>query len=97
MMMISVAFRTNRKDEADDKLRLANMIGPAGYISMEDGEAARLVQQAARTQRGKYSFIEMGGRGAVEDQDTLAQEVSLRGFWQYYRKAMGFNGAGTPL
>ena len=59
--------------------------------------ATRLAQQAARTQRGKYSFIEMGGRGAVEDQDTLAQEVSLRGFWQYYRKAVGFNGAGTPL
>ena len=88
-------FADSDAAEADDKLRLANMIGPAGYISMEDGEAARLVQEAARTQRGEYSFIEMGGRGPVEDQDTLAQEVSLRGFWQYYRKVMGFNGAGT--
>jgi anthranilate 1,2-dioxygenase large subunit len=81
-------------EEADDKLRLANMIGPAGYISMEDGEAARLVQDAARTQRGSHSVIEMGGRGAVKDQDTLAQEVSLRGFWQYYRKTMGFPTSG---
>ncbi|MBT3552156.1 MAG: Rieske 2Fe-2S domain-containing protein [Rhodospirillaceae bacterium] len=84
------------KEEADDKLRLANMIGPAGFISMEDGEAARLVQEAVRTQRGASSVIEMGGRGAVEDQDTLAQEVSLRGFWQYYRKTMGFPGNGGP-
>ena len=67
------------------------MVGPAGYISMEDGEAARLVQQATRTQVGEHSFIEMGGRGPVEDQDTLAQEVAIRGFWQYYREVMGFN------
>jgi anthranilate 1,2-dioxygenase large subunit len=78
--------------EAQDKLRLANMIGPAGFISMEDGEAARLVQQAVRTQRGQFAFIEMGGRGEVKDQDHLVQEVAIRGFWQYYRKVMQFNG-----
>ncbi len=83
-------------EEHADKLRLANMIGPAGFISMEDGEAARLVQQGARTQRGDSAFIEMGGRGAVEDQDHLVTEVSIRGFWQYYRKVMRFNGAQGP-
>ncbi len=78
-------------DEHEDKLRLANMIGPAGFISMEDGEAARLVQQGVRTQRGDSAFIEMGGRGPVEDQDHLVTEVAIRGFWQYYRKVMRFN------
>ncbi len=85
--------------ETTDKLRVANMIGPAGFISMEDGEASRLVQQGVRTQKGTHSFIEMGGRGDVTDQDTLAQEVAIRGFWQYYRKVMGFNaetGGGQP-
>ena len=52
----------------------------------------RLVQQAGRTQRGEYSFIEMGGRGEVKDQDHLVQEVAIRGFWQYYRKVMQFRG-----
>lgn len=80
------------EEERADKLRLANMIGPAGYISMEDGEAARLVQQGVRTQTGEHSFIEMGGRGPVEDQDTLAQEVAIRGFWRYYREVMRFDG-----
>ena len=84
-------FDDGDAEEMDDKLRLANMIGPAGYISMEDGEAARLVQQGIRRQRGESSFIEMGGRGPIADQDTLAQEVALRGFWQYYRRTMGFD------
>lgn len=78
-------------DEHADKLRLANMIGPAGFISMEDGEATRLVQQGVRTQRGESSFIEMGGRGDVADQDHLVTEIAIRGFWQYYRKVMRFN------
>jgi len=60
---------------------------------MEDGEAARLVQQGTRTQVGEHSFIEMGGRGPVGDQDTLSQEVGIRGFWRYYRKAVGFDAA----
>ena len=80
------------EQETVDKLRVANMIGPAGFISMEDGEATRLVQQGVRTQKGEHSFIEMGGRGSADDQDTLAQEVAIRGFWQYYRKVMGFGG-----
>ena len=80
--------------EANWKL-LANMIGPAGFISMEDGEAARLVQQAARTQRRQFAFVEMGGRGEVKDQDHLVQEVAIRGFWQYYRKVMQFRGDGA--
>ena len=85
-------FADSDDREAQDKLRLANMIGPAGFISMEDGEAARLVQQAARSQRGQYAFVEMGGRGEVTDQDHLVQEVAIRGFWQYYRKVMRFSG-----
>ena len=88
-------FDDDSAEAHSDKLRLANMIGPAGYISMEDGEASRLVQQGIRTQKGQHSFIEMGGRGAVTDQDNLAQEVGLRGFWQYYRKVMRFNGVGA--
>ena len=82
------------ESETVDKLRVANMIGPAGFISMEDGEASRLVQQGVRTQKGEHSFIEMGGRGPIEDQDHLVQETALRGFWQYYRKTMGFSNVG---
>jgi anthranilate 1,2-dioxygenase large subunit len=88
-------FADSGEQEMQDKLRLANMIGPAGFISMEDGEAARLVQQAGRTQRGECAFVEMGGRGEVQDQDHLVQEVAIRGFWQYYRKVMQFRGDGA--
>ena len=85
-------FDDDSEHETDDKLVVANMIGPAGFISMEDGEASRLVQEGIRNHTGEFSFIEMGGRGPIGNQDNLAQEIALRGFWQYYRKVMQFNG-----
>jgi anthranilate 1,2-dioxygenase large subunit len=35
------------------------------------------------------SFIEMGGRG-VGSSDHRVTETSIRGFWQEYRRLMGF-------
>ncbi len=84
-------FADDDAQAQDDKLRLANMIGPAGFISMEDGEASRLVQQGVRRQVGQYSLVQMGGRGPIVDQEHLVHEMGLRGFWQYYRKVMKFN------
>ena len=43
------------------------------------------------------SVIEMGGRGAVTDMDTLATEVAIRGFWTRYQRQMaGVGRAESP-
>jgi anthranilate 1,2-dioxygenase large subunit len=74
----------------EGKLRQSNFVGPAGYISLEDGEAGRLVQTGTdRRDDDDGSIVQMGGRGPIEDQDTLATEVALRGFWKHYAHAMG--------
>jgi len=72
------------------RLKQANLVGPAGFISLEDGHAIELVQQAIVRDRESCSFLEMGGSAAVS-QDNLVTEAAIRGFWQYYRKLMGFN------
>jgi anthranilate 1,2-dioxygenase large subunit len=73
-----------------DKLLTANMVGPAGYISMEDGEALRLVQAGIERRRGEHSVLEMGGVAPPADTDYLSQEISIRAFWRHYHKLMGF-------
>ena len=70
-------------------MKQANNVGPAGITSMEDGEAGRLVQLGIRGASDEHSVIEMGGRGAVENQDTILTEVAVRGFWLHYCKLMG--------
>jgi len=71
------------------RIKQANLIGPAGLISMEDGHAAEIVQQAIVRDTHSSSLIEMGGR-EIDDQDNLVTETGIRGFWQHYRHLMAF-------
>ena len=71
------------------RLKQANFVGPAGLISMEDGHATEIVQQAIVRDKDAASYIAFGGSEA-ENQDNLLTETAIRGFWQYYRGVMGF-------
>jgi anthranilate 1,2-dioxygenase large subunit len=75
------------------RLKQANLIGPAGLISMEDGEATRIVQQAVRRENEAHSVIEMGGRGEIAPPDHLVTEVPIRGMWREYCRLMGYEAA----
>jgi anthranilate 1,2-dioxygenase large subunit len=71
------------------RLRKANLAGPAGLVSMEDGEAVELVHRAIVRDGEQHSVVEFGGRGPVGDQANLVTDVPMRGFWIYYCKLMG--------
>jgi phenylpropionate dioxygenase-like ring-hydroxylating dioxygenase large terminal subunit len=71
------------------RLRQANLVGPAGYVSMEDGCVGGFVQRGAAAAGDTLSVINMGGEGA-ESQDTRATEAAVRGFWKAYRRYMGY-------
>ena len=70
------------------RLKQANMVGPAGYISMEDGAVGAFVQRSLPGAGDDSSIVMMGGMGA-ESQPTRATETSVRGFWKAYRGLMG--------
>ena len=70
------------------RLKQANLIGPAGLISMEDGESSVICQQAVVRDQNEVSCIEMGGRN-IEDHDHLVTETTIRAFWDQYRNLMG--------
>ncbi|MCL6442430.1 MAG: aromatic ring-hydroxylating dioxygenase subunit alpha [Alicyclobacillus sp.] len=71
------------------RLKQSNLIGPAGLISMEDGAIGEIVQKAVVRDGHLTSFVEMGGH-TVESQDHRVTETSIRGFWQEYKRLMGF-------
>jgi phenylpropionate dioxygenase-like ring-hydroxylating dioxygenase large terminal subunit len=72
------------------RLHQANLVGPAGYVSMEDGAVGGFVQRAIQGGDGERecSRIEMGGFGH-ESQEGRATEASVRGFWHAWRGLMG--------
>jgi anthranilate 1,2-dioxygenase large subunit/terephthalate 1,2-dioxygenase oxygenase component alpha subunit len=70
------------------RLRQANLVGPAGFISMEDGAATGFVQRGVAGAPDRASVVEMGGRG-VGSHASRVNETSVRGFWQAYRRHLG--------
>jgi phenylpropionate dioxygenase-like ring-hydroxylating dioxygenase large terminal subunit len=71
------------------RLRQQNLVGPAGFISMEDGCVGGFVQRGTAAAPDHVSVINMGGTTA-ESQETRATEASVRGFWKAYRQYMGY-------
>jgi phenylpropionate dioxygenase-like ring-hydroxylating dioxygenase large terminal subunit len=76
-------------DEAMTRRRLmqANLVGPAGYISMEDGAATGFVQRGVAASPDRASVIEMGGPG-VGSGDSRITETAVRGLWKAWRSYM---------
>jgi phenylpropionate dioxygenase-like ring-hydroxylating dioxygenase large terminal subunit len=70
------------------RLKQANLVGPAGYVSMEDGCVGGFVERGAAAAPDQVSVVNMGGDGA-QSEETRATEASVRGFWKAYRRYMG--------
>jgi phenylpropionate dioxygenase-like ring-hydroxylating dioxygenase large terminal subunit len=70
------------------RLGQANLVGPAGYISLEDGAATGFVQRGVAGASSRASVVEMGGR-SVESSESRVNETSVRGLWRQYRRHMG--------
>ena len=89
--LVWTAFGYADDDETmtERRMKQANLIGPAGYISMEDGAATGFVQRGVQGAPDYASVIEMGGAGVASDSSRVT-ETSVRGFWQAYRRRMGF-------
>ena len=77
------------------RLRQANLVGPAGLVSMEDGEAIEIAHRASKPDRDRSTVIELGGGGVISDRDYRVTDVPLRGFWSYYAELLGIEPAGA--
>jgi len=70
------------------RLRQANLMGPSGLVSIDDGEVMEASQEGIATFADRAGLLEMGGRD-VTDEDHMVTESAIRGFYQYYRGVMG--------
>jgi anthranilate 1,2-dioxygenase large subunit len=78
------------------RLAQANMVGPAGLISMEDGEAIEITHRATKTEpRSACSVVEMGGAGPIVNLEHRVNDIAVRGFWSGYARMMGFAPEGA--
>jgi anthranilate 1,2-dioxygenase large subunit len=82
-------YHDDPPDLRELRLLQANLVGPAGYISMEDTEVTELVQRATVRDPDATSFMGMG-KDAPDQTQTNITEQLIRRFWSGYQNVMGY-------
>jgi salicylate 5-hydroxylase large subunit len=81
-------FEGDSPEMTQRRLRQANLFGPAGFVSADDGEVIELSQDGFR-QRGEdgSTLVELGGTG-TEGTEHMVTETLIRSMYAYWRKVM---------
>lgn len=80
-------YETDDEAMVRRRLRQANLMGPAGLVSVDDGEVLEFTQDGVRANAGIDGILEMGGRDTA-DTGHMVTEAAIRGFYNYYREIM---------
>jgi anthranilate 1,2-dioxygenase large subunit len=80
-------YEDDDEETTATRLKQANLVGPAGLISMEDGEAVELIQRAIVRDGKDCAFLEFGPFDPDPEQDRQGEDA-VRAFWRYYQGIM---------
>ena len=70
------------------RLKVNNLVGPAGFVSMEDGCIGGFIREATKADPEGRSFMRMGGRAIEPAGSSRVTEAAVRGFWRAWRECM---------
>ena len=74
------------------RTRQANLFGPAGFVSADDGEIIEMSQQGFQNAPDSSALVMMGGR-EIAPTDHMVTETAIRGMYKYWREVMGYEHA----
>ena len=80
-------FAEDSDEMTERRLRQANLFGPAGYVSADDGEVIEFSQRGFESKPEHRAVAELGGR-EVEDTEHMVTETLIRGMYRYWRNVM---------
>ncbi|MGC1439143.1 MAG: aromatic ring-hydroxylating dioxygenase subunit alpha [Burkholderiaceae bacterium] len=70
------------------RLRQANLFGPAGFVSADDGEVIELSQQGFMQDPQNATICELDGIGTTSETDHMVTETLIRSMYRYWRSVM---------
>ncbi|MCP4617882.1 MAG: FAD-dependent oxidoreductase [Bradyrhizobium sp.] len=82
-------FEGDDEEMTRHRLRQGNLMGPAGFLGLEDNEAIKFVQDGMqRVPNGKH-LVELDPAVETGTADTLISEAAIRAMYQHWRQEMG--------
>lgn len=80
-------YEDDSEEMTQRRLRQANLFGPAGFVSADDGEVIELSQRGFEQKPFHRTVVELGGRD-IADTDHMVTETLIRGMYDYWRTVM---------
>ena len=89
MLWTMFGYEDDSPDLTQHRLRQGNLMGPAGFLGLEDNEVMKFVQEGVRRSTSDRSIIKLD-HDNLGSSDTLISEASIRAMYRHYRSVMGF-------
>ena len=88
LMWTFFGYENDPSEMTQRRIRQANLMGPSGFVSVDDGEIMEFSQHGIDAVPRDQGVVEMGGRD-VRNEDHMVTEAAIRGFYRHYRAVMG--------
>ena len=80
-------YEEDSDELTERRLNQANLFGPAGFVSADDGEAIEYSQQSFERNHSKSTMAEMDGLD-IKETNHMVTETLIRGMYHYWRNVM---------
>lgn len=81
-------YEEDTPEMTERRLRQANLFGPAGFVSADDGEVIEFSQEGFESKRFHRALAELDGTEVNQTTDHMVSETLIRGMYEYWRKQM---------
>jgi apoptosis-inducing factor 3 len=82
-------FEGDDEEMTRHRLRQGNLMGPAGFLGLEDNEAMKFVQDGMQRVPDGRHLVELDPAVETGTADTLISEAAIRAMYQHWRREMG--------
>ncbi|GAA6142315.1 aromatic ring-hydroxylating dioxygenase subunit alpha [Hydrogenophaga sp. 5NK40-0174] len=80
-------YEDDTEEMTNRRLTQANLFGPAGFVSADDGEVIEFSQEGFESKPFHRAVAELGGK-EVENTEHMVTETLIRGMYRYWREVM---------
>jgi anthranilate 1,2-dioxygenase large subunit len=87
MQWTMFGYEGDTEEMTRHRLRQGNLMGPAGFLGLEDNEAMKYVQEGLRRSSSDFNILKLD-HGQVGTTNSLISEAAIRALYRHYREIM---------
>jgi anthranilate 1,2-dioxygenase large subunit len=87
MIWVMFGYADDSEEMTRHRLKQGNLMGPSGFLGLEDNEAIKFVQEGVRRSPTDLGILKLGGESEGTS-TTLISESAIRAMYRHYREVM---------